>query len=109
MQVCKTHAISVDGEHRATVRTAARKCRPIEDVARQSQSGSRETPVGGDETMQGRESGAIRVDGEHRAVAGTALSCRPIQSGARRIDNQSTIRISAVAAVRTVAAVSKTM
>src|SRR6266478_3074680 len=45
MQVRKAATVGVDGEHRATARTAARRCRPIKGADRHYQSGYRISSV----------------------------------------------------------------
>ena len=45
MQVCKTRAIGLNGEHRAIARTAAWRRRAIQGIARQYQSGLRRSSV----------------------------------------------------------------
>src|SRR5437667_10650448 len=92
MQARKTPAVSVDLEHRSSARTAAKLRRPIQSVARQNQSGKRQSSVAAvNKTMQGRKTRAIGVDREHRAIDRTAaLLCHPIQSAARY--NQSGLR-----------------
>ena len=76
MQVRKTRAIGVDGEHRAIARTAAIVAVPyrvLPDKINPAFGESRRCwPCRGRETMQVRKTRAIGVDGEHRAIARTA-------------------------------------
>ena len=85
MQVRKTCAIGVDGEHRAFARTAASIRSPIEGVAREDQSGLRiSSVVPASEIIQIRKTRAIGVDSEHGALIRTAASKgRSIQGVAR--------------------------
>ena len=81
----KTRAIRVEGEDRATAICAAPRCRPIQGVARQNQSGTRKSSVAAaSETIQVRKARAVGADGEHRPPAPTASATRrPIKGVAR--------------------------
>jgi hypothetical protein len=86
MQVGKTRAIGVDGEHRATVVSRAAPRRgPIQGVPRYNQPGLRVGSVHPtSKVIQVGKTRAIGVDGEHRASARiSAQSCSPIQGIAR--------------------------
>jgi hypothetical protein len=85
MKVRKARAISFNGEHRGSARTAVTIRRPVQGVARYYQSAMRISAVAVViETMQFPKARAIGFDGEHRANAGiAAIIRRPIQGVAR--------------------------
>ena len=84
MQVCKTRAVRVHGEHRAISRTAARLGCSIKRVTGQNHGLRSATIIGSVEIIQVRKTRAIGMDGENCAGSKTAsVSCRAIQRIAR--------------------------